>query len=359
MLLDRLESGYLLFETKQGLVRVELSRKQRIYLLWTFRNFRQLSLPLLSGRQRRLVNDLFLNGAKAAKSADDPSLTIGVVENFVPPMISPAASFVAVEQQHHEEQAEDLVLTPQVADQPILFSAPSPKVAWSKVAWPRLATTVCALVLCIVSVAAWHRIQGIPTSQAQSEPRLQSISATVPSKVPTLREAATSDNTLSTVSTAQPVFAPKAASETPVKPESLPALISIPVVAASAANSKSPARLHVAATKHELPLSEIGSGIQASRPPLRFTYPDYSDVRARGAVSLTAAVDSAGVVRTVKVISGNRALASAAVRAVRQWRYRPYVQDGQPVATETNIVISFIAGDAISMTFPPTIPALR
>jgi protein TonB len=50
-------------------------------------------------------------------------------------------------------------------------------------------------------------------------------------------------------------------------------------------------------------------------------------------------VDSDGTVRTVRVVFGNRALASAAVRAVRQWRYRPYLQDGQPIETETNIVI--------------------
>jgi protein TonB len=92
---------------------------------------------------------------------------------------------------------------------------------------------------------------------------------------------------------------------------------------------------------------------------LHFVYPDYPDVSARGVVALTARVDSAGAVRTVRVVSGNRALAAAAVRAVRQWRYRPYFQEGQPVATETNIVISFISDDAISMTFPPTIPATR
>jgi protein TonB len=95
--------------------------------------------------------------------------------------------------------------------------------------------------------------------------------------------------------------------------------------------------------------------IQASRPPLHFAYPD--DVHARGVVALTAAVDSDGAVRSVRIVSGNRALAAAAVRAVRHWRYRPYLKDGQPVATETNIVISFFANDAISMTFPPSIPA--
>jgi hypothetical protein len=34
----------------------------------------------------------------------------------------------------------------------------------------------------------------------------------------------------------------------------------------------------------------------------------------------------------------------------------PYLRDGKPVATETNIVISFLSNDAISMTFPPSIP---
>ena len=96
--------------------------------------------------------------------------------------------------------------------------------------------------------------------------------------------------------------------------------------------------------------------MQASRPPLRFVYPVYPDVLARGVVALTARVDSDGTVRSVRVVSGNRALAAVAVRAVRQWRYRPYLEDGQPVATETNIVISFISDDAISMSFPPSLP---
>jgi TonB family protein len=97
------------------------------------------------------------------------------------------------------------------------------------------------------------------------------------------------------------------------------------------------------------------STLQASRPPSHFVYPDYLDVHARGVVSLTASLDADGAVRSVRVISGNRVLAAAAVKAVRQWRYRPYLKDGQPVATETNIVISFISDDAISMTYPPSV----
>jgi len=76
-------------------------------------------------------------------------------------------------------------------------------------------------------------------------------------------------------------------------------------------------------------------------------------------VALIADVDSEGVVQSVRVIRGKSALAAPAVRAVRQWRYPRYFEDGKPIATETNIVISVFSDDAISMSFPPNIPAGR
>ena len=87
MLLNKLESGFLLLKTQQGLVVVEPSFWQRVYLLWTFRNFRQLSLPLLNPRQIALINNLFRQHAPVVSSEYEPSLEIGVVENFVPPAI--------------------------------------------------------------------------------------------------------------------------------------------------------------------------------------------------------------------------------------------------------------------------------
>ena len=92
MLLDKLESGFLLFETPQGLVRVELSLRQRLYLLWTFRNFRQLSVALLNSRQRALVHALFHNHADGVPHSHDPLLVIGVVEKFVPPPVATLAT---------------------------------------------------------------------------------------------------------------------------------------------------------------------------------------------------------------------------------------------------------------------------
>jgi TonB family protein len=328
--LDRLQSGFLLFETQQGVVRVELSLWQRIYLLWTFRNFRQLSIPLLNARQRTLVNALFRNNAGVVSHSHNALPVIGVVENFVPLAVRIDASPA----QKKEPQEKVVAQSAEIAPKPNAVPSSSPIFAWS-----RLASTVGALSLCIISVGAWHRIQGIPGSQAHNQTRLQQINAiAVPNSPHSPKPAPIAESPTA--------ITPSAA----VKPASMVAVIPTP---------KQAIRVQDAASAPNLPLSGQDGGIQASRPPLRFVYPVYPDVRARGVVALTARVDSDGTVRTVRVVSGNRALAKAAVRAVRQWRYRPYLKDGQPIATETNIVISFFSDDTISMSFPPSISATR
>jgi protein TonB len=383
--LDRLQSGFLLFKTQQGLVRVELSLRQRIYLLWTFRNFRQLSIPLLNSRQRALVNALFRNNAGVVSHSYNPLLAIGVVENYVPPPVQIEASPAHKPVQINARQEKVVAPRAEIAPQPNPVLSSSPRFAWSKLAtsklattklatsklatskrapsklvMSRLATTGGALSLCIVSVVAWHRIEGIPHSQAHNEPRLQRINVIAPPDSPHFAKpaAVVAESPAAIAPPATPPPQPLAATEAALMRASINAVVpaSIPT---SIPTPKRPIRVPDAAASPNLPLSGQNSGIQASRAPLHFAYPDYPDVSARGVVALTARVDSAGAVRTVRVVSGNRALAAAAVRAVRQWRYRPYLQDGQPVATETNIVISFISEDAISMTFPLTIPATR
>jgi TonB family protein len=339
--LDRLQSGFLLFETQRGLVRVELSLWQRIYLLWTFRNFRKLSIPLLNPRQRTLVNALFRNNMEVVSHSHNPLPVIGVVENFAPPTVRIDASPA----QKKERQEKVVAQRAEIAPKPNPVPSSLPIFAWS-----RLAPTVGALSLCVIFVVTWHRIQAIPASQAHNQPRLQRITGiAVPNSPHSAKPAAMAESPPAiapSAATAQPLAAPEAA----VKPASIAAVIPTP---------KQAIRVHDAASTPNLPLSGQDSGIQASRPPLRFVYPVYPDVRARGVVSLTAGLGSDGTVRTVRVVSGNRTLAAAAVRAVRQWRYRPYLKDGHPVATETNIVISFFSDDAISMSFPPSIPATR
>ena len=48
-------------------------------------------------------------------------------------------------------------------------------------------------------------------------------------------------------------------------------------------------------------------------------------------------------------MSGSPGLAEAGVRAVRQWRYSPYLVQGSPVEVETQIKMSFFGPDAVSI----------
>ncbi|MGO9863560.1 MAG: TonB family protein [Terriglobales bacterium] len=62
---------------------------------------------------------------------------------------------------------------------------------------------------------------------------------------------------------------------------------------------------------------------------------------AEGTVVLKAVVDENGKVEGLRLIEGNAALASAAMQAVKQWRYRPYVRDGKVLPFQTVVIVDF------------------
>jgi TonB family protein len=66
-------------------------------------------------------------------------------------------------------------------------------------------------------------------------------------------------------------------------------------------------------------------------------------VHAQGTVQIEATINKQGSVVNPKVLSGDSLLARAALEAVRQWRYKPYFLDGQPVEIQTQITINFKA----------------
>jgi TonB family protein len=90
----------------------------------------------------------------------------------------------------------------------------------------------------------------------------------------------------------------------------------------------------------------------AEAPESGFSYPVAPNPTLTGEVSLKAVIGTDGTVTEVDVLSGKRALAGAAMRAVRHWRYRSHELKGHAVEAETNIVISFVASDAVSISFP-------
>jgi TonB family protein len=74
------------------------------------------------------------------------------------------------------------------------------------------------------------------------------------------------------------------------------------------------------------------------------TYPQAAlAVHTQGAVQIEATITKEGNVVNPKVLHGDAVLARSAVEAVRQWRYKPYYLDGQPVQIQTQITINFKA----------------
>jgi len=69
--------------------------------------------------------------------------------------------------------------------------------------------------------------------------------------------------------------------------------------------------------------------------------PEAGRARIEGAVVLMAVIGKDGSVQDVQVESGLPMLAQAAVDAVRQWRYRPYLLNGEPVEVASRITINF------------------
>jgi protein TonB len=61
----------------------------------------------------------------------------------------------------------------------------------------------------------------------------------------------------------------------------------------------------------------------------------------QGTVVLKAVVDENGKVEGLRLVEGNASLATAAIQAVKQWRYRPYVRDGKAQAFQTLVIVDF------------------
>ena len=61
----------------------------------------------------------------------------------------------------------------------------------------------------------------------------------------------------------------------------------------------------------------------------------------QGSVVLQAWIARDGTIRDLKLIRGSFLLGQAAYKAVRQWRYQPYLLNGQAVETQTYVTVDF------------------
>lgn len=63
--------------------------------------------------------------------------------------------------------------------------------------------------------------------------------------------------------------------------------------------------------------------------------------RVQGEVVLSAVIDTNGQITNLQLVTGHPMLVPAAIAAVKEWRYKPYLLNGQPVEVETTITVIF------------------
>jgi TonB family protein len=81
---------------------------------------------------------------------------------------------------------------------------------------------------------------------------------------------------------------------------------------------------------------------QARPQPVEASYPLLGrQMKVQGSVLLQALIGADGVIRDLRVLSGPAILASAAREAARRWQFKPYLQNGQAVETQANIMVNF------------------
>ena len=130
---------------------------------------------------------------------------------------------------------------------------------------------------------------------------------------------------------------------------------------AGAADAPAPSMLEIATAGESAPPPDLGSGSEIMPKPLpqalnisqgvsrglltKKVQPVYPKnalaMRVEGPVELMATISKTGDITHIKVLNGDSQLAKAAAEAVKQWKYKPYLLNGEPVDIQTQITINF------------------
>jgi len=89
--------------------------------------------------------------------------------------------------------------------------------------------------------------------------------------------------------------------------------------------------------------SGVINGLAISQP--KPIYPPIARAaHVSGAVVLQAVISKTGTIEKLTVVSGPQMLQSAALQAVQNWRYKPYLLNGEPTEVDTQITVNFNFG---------------
>ncbi len=375
---QKIRTGLVELRTNVGSVYVSPSFWERVYLLWTFRNFPSLPKQVLNRHEQQLIDKLCRAEVVSRTKPTAGAVVIGAVENLYlkqscemeesatigtliemsPASASAAASRavgserisvrlsraaynrtrfgrlrnrhvqnISAPKQDPVERSEAKEARPA----PVLRDAGR---SWSRsrVGWTLVATCGAAVLGILFHFREGRLKSPISVSQVATE-------APNPASGSVLSTVARSENVERSM---------------PAERRHPTTLLEPPPPAASSRQREAAERKTILS---QLPVPTVQSTpaerVQVEESPQGgFSYPVAPIPNLTGKVRLKAVIGTDGTVREVDVLSGNRALAAAAARAVRHWRYGRHELEGHAVEAETNITISFVGDDAVSVSFP-------
>jgi TonB family protein len=381
---QKIRTGLVELRTHRGSVYVSPSFWERIYLLWTFRNFRSLPKQVLNRHQQQLIDKLCRAAIVSWNGPIARTSIIGVVENVhltadckteaaaptsnlveirrtsadvaASPVVgsegisirlngaaysridvgrfprqSGNVQYISEPKQDSAEQSETKEASPASVDSDARGTLRRNRVGWA------LFASCSAVLLGILFYFREGRLRSPITVPQVAIETHEPASASIPSTAAAQPEK---------VQQSMPAERRQPATIMALKPPS-------PAVSSRQRES----RHRNAVILSQPPVATMDSTPRerlqvAEGPESGFSYPVAPNPTLTGKVSLKAVIGTDGTVTEVDVLSGNHALAGAAVRAVRHWRYRPHELKGHAFEAETRIVISFVSADAVSISFP-------
>lgn len=332
---------------------------QRAHLVWTFRNFRRLSVSILNQRQRQLVERLCESAHIAGTKRINSELIIGRAEFVKLPAQKPLKTVIVRqlgETPHAAARMGRLRSVGPLTKLPRDVARHAAEVFTSFSVRPTRSHATYSLVftlgfasLVIISAAVGQRLwinhgKASPPSTTLSQPstskQVDTVMGTQPIVVaalpattnPVLDKAASpaalrvSPQTLAVPNNAKAVTPPSLSEPAGAEPS-------------NTETNPSPSRLRVfLAPRNVIYPSLPNSGL-----------PD----NGKKQILVKALVNANGTVDDVQVPGQSPILATAVAKTVRQWRYQPYVLNGQPVEVETRMIFTVLGPDAITVRFLP------
>jgi TonB family protein len=231
----------------------------------------------------------------------------------------------------------------------------------------RLMLALALLLIALVAVIVRDRQFWFPTDESTLDsdaatPAATQQTAKTSAPVPAPQTKSTTAHTAKTqVPAAQPVAQPSA-SDSPLVATTRTVLppLDVEVVAGDTHH-----KLHPGSNATKVEITNSQSSLLQSAPATnaaeRESIPDATPsypllaqhMNVQGSVVLQALIGTDGVVQNLRVLNGPPILVSAAQQAVREWRFKPILQNGQAVESKAMITVNFsikVANDSVKTT---------